>query len=859
MKKIHFLTVVVFSLLPFMEAQEKLPAALFGRTWDINAIEREVLAPNGIKAEKPRSWPAPEEYDRYAVIYLGETAPNGVNFEESREHLLRYVREGGVIILSGGAIYNLTGAKRNLKAAADLLGFDSCPKLDSTSCRGVEYGNSIYDWQLGSTTTVSGLAGAEVQARFRSDQAFPAMTVNRIGKGAVYWIGPMLFRVAQQYKSLGEADENGVFVLNREGKSLKALTQLYVYLFRQAPRLAVRELKNESSWGTIPLGAPGTLTYDHKFATRPEFRKPETPRPAFKLSENGVPLAEIAAPDKEARKLAGELKYHLDAITGGDFKIVGKHTPGRPAIVFAADNPEPEKVIVLTSEDTVTLAGNRSMAMYYLLEKLGCRYLWPGELGKVIPHEPTLYAPQLALNRAPILSMRRIRTVSPSSERSLIGLKNCGITDVEAFCGKYRSALVDNPGNGSFYAWHGQNSRDDYQWGHAFGDYYRKYGQTHPDYFAMQPNGSRSQDASPDRPRLCKSNPELAAQAAADCVAAFRGNPKLRGVSIALNDGGRSGFCMCEECRKLDPVNAPPETLRFLVYSVPRSVEYVALTDRVLTFSNRIAERVVQELPDRKLTMYAYSHYGAPPVKVKPHPALVIFCTAMNYTDDSERRRALKTLAAWSSFGNELFWRPNALWGFSQVVAPQNYARRMFDDTELLKANHLVGTDFDCNEQMWSCKGLIYYALSKALWNPDRMSYDDIVTDYCRNGFGKAAPAVMAYFRLLESGFDRAAATGVDYCEAFNAELLLRLKQCLENAIELESDPVIRRRIDFLQTGLAAGEYHQRMYVAQQKKDMAEFSKLQEEFRSFVRQAAEKYPLALYPGHIGFRTRYLRK
>lgn len=859
MSMIRFLTAAVFSLLATLGAQEKLPAALFGRTWDINAIEKNVLVPGGIEAEKPPRWLNPEEYGRYAVIYIGETAPAGVNFGETREQLLRYVREGGVIILSGGAVYNLTGSKRNLKAAADLLGFDSCPKLDLAQCRGVEYGNTVYDWQLGSTVTVSGVAGAEVPAQYLGGQALPAMTVNRIGKGAVYWVGPMLFRTAQRYKSLGEADENGVFVLNREGESLKALTQLYGDLFRQAPRLAVREVKTESTWGTVPLGTPGTLAYDYKFAARPEFREPEAPRPAFKLSENGVPLAEIAAPDKEARKLAGELKYHLDAITGGDFKIVGARTSGKPAIVFAADNPEPEKVIAVTGENTVTLGGNRAMAMYYLLEKLGCRYLWPGRLGKVIPHEPTLYAPQLALDRAPVLSMRRIRTSSPDSERSLIGLKNCGISDAEAFCRKYRAALIDNPGNGSFYAWHGQNSRDDYRWGHAFGDYYRKYGKTHPGYFAMQPNGSRSQDESPDRPRLCKSNPELAAQAAADCAAVFRSNPKLRGCSIALNDGGRSGFCMCEECRKLDPVNARPETFRFTVNSVPRPVEYVALTDRVLTFSNRIAERLVQELPDRKLTMYAYSHYGAPPVKVKPHPALVVFSTVMNYTDDAERRRALETLAAWSSFGNELFWRPNALWGFSRVVAPQNYARRMFEDTELLKANNLTGTDFDCNEQMWSCKGLIYYALSKALWNPDRMSYDDIVADYCRRGFGGAAPAVMEYFRLLEAGFDRAAAAGSDYCEAFDAALVSRLKQCLEDAAGLESDPVVRQRIDFLKTGLAAGEYHQRMYAAQKKKDTAEFSKLQEEFRSFVRHTAEESPLALYPGHIGFRTRYIRK
>ncbi len=868
MQKLIFSLILLLGGLVAAGAEQR-SIALLGRTGDIRQIENEILKPSGLKSVRPGEWEAPAGYGKFAAVYIGEALPKGCNWQGEAARLLDYVRGGGTLILSGGAVYNLSGAGRNLSELAPLLGFAACPKITQDKYRGFEFTDTAppraagiesrsYDWHLCSSMIADKLTSAKVLASYRGDVTAPALTVNAVGKGKVYWIGPVLYRLAAGKQDLGDADENGVFVLNEAGQSLEALTRLYRWIFGQIPN-AARHSVTESSWGTQPLGEAGDLKYPTSFTKVPEFRPPQPVRNSFALSENGTAVAEIVAP-RQFQRAANELKYHLDQITGGDFKITAQRTAGRNAIVFTSDDSlPPDTALAVPEGTTLTLGGNGAgpeLALFYLLEKLGCRYLWPGKLGKVIPKNPSLAAPVLNLNQAPKLAVRQIRNSALSSPRALIGIKNCGFEDAEAVKKVYREALRDQMGNASFYLWHGQGGTREYRWGHSFGDYYRRFGKSNPEFFALQSNDSRSQEASPDRPRLCHSNMALVKQAADDCLETFSKNPNQKGVSIALPDGGRTKFCLCAECRELDPVNAAPATLSRTVFGVNQTFEYVALTDRVLTFSNRIAEAVTAQMPDRKLTMYAYSVYEQPPVKVKPHPALIVFCTAMSYTDAERREKALATLAAWSNLAGQLYWRPNALWGFSRELAPQNYARKIFEDTELLKANGLMGTDFDCNEQMWACKGLIYYALSKALWNPDRLSYDDIVTDYCRHGFGDAAPEMIEYFRLLEAATDRAAAEKLEYLKVFDEKLITQLRVCLERAEAKTSDSEIRERIRFVGIGLKAGEMAHRIFRARQEERKCD--ELQDELRQFIRDTVMASPMAINPG-AGFRNPYFKK
>ena len=884
-----FLAIILFANAARAAAGEKLPAALFGDPLDVKSIETEALKPNGIAAAAPAEWLKPDDYGKYSVVYIGATGggtPEGLGWPDdaAKRAVIRYVEGGGVVILGGDAVLNAAGKMRDVSPLADLLGFSHVQNLeppnrggfkfsDKTVPDGAGIADSAYEWFAASSQTAGKIGSAKILAMFEGENPVPAMTVNRIGKGAVYWLSPALFRLRQKRAETGVADENGVFTPDSAGKSVIALTQLYAWLFRQSGSVATAEAGKESGWGADPLGEPGNLKYVYEFPKQPQFKEREPAVRHMPLAENGRAAAEIVVPPgspREQKKLAVEIKYHLDAITGGDFPITEKRSPGKNAVIVAdaeiakslgfdyAGMP-PDTAIAVTEGDAVVLAGpgeGVSLSVYYFLEKLGCRYLWPGRLGKVIPKDESLWAPSMRLIRAPMAAIRHIRNRVALTDRDLTGMRNLGMGDlVDGYNERYQSAFFDHPGNAGFYRWHGQRGKGkEREWGHHFGGgFYERFSKSHPEFFALQPDGTRDQGQSPNRPRLCHSNPDLAAAVAAERIAHFKKNPKLEAASVALADGGFTGFCLCENCRKADPANAPPATMLFPRYPGLPAVEYVSLTDRVLAFSNRIAEAVVKEMPDRKLTMYAYSVYRLPPVKVKPHPALAILHVSMDYKKDSRREEARRTLAAWANFKNELFWRPNALFGFRDCYAPQNYARRMFDDTEILKANNMKGADFDCNEQHWAAKGLVYYMLSKALWNPDRLNYDAILEDYCRSGFGAAASSMMEYFAILEKTFDAAAANEMDYLDVFTEEVVDSLRARLAEAKrKAEGDETILERLRFLELGVRGGELNRRLRAAKAAGDRQAFASGREDFLSLVRNASNDDPLAVRPGVLGF-------
>ena len=864
MKKIVALLLCAFSAMLFAAGK---PAAIFGHPSDVSTLTKAVLKPAGLKFEIPKKWLAPAEMSKYAVIYFGERN-GGATFSPA---FTEYVKNGGIVIFTGSAPTGFTGKVRDLSAAKDFLGFayignmgkvkvESVVFNDSPESAALKFAGKTITWGDGYNAYPSKIKSAKVLANARSGKkAYPALLVNKLGKGEVWWINPMYFRFVRNQKNTGFADEEGRFILTESGKNIESLKALYLAIFKRAADLASEEVK-KSSWGTVPLGKAGNIKYDGTFKNKPVYRKAPELKPAFKLAENGKALAQVVISDRKFRYKAAELVYHLNAITGAKFKIVAKRTPNTPAIIFETGE-KPSHVIIRTGKDNVVLSGNSDLALFYVLEKLGCRYLWPGKLGKIIPKNPTLWMPDIQMDIEPKLLMRHIRGGGGGaiSDRGKLGMTRCGITDFKAVISARRKASYDAAGNSSFFTWHGNGGRPPYSWGHAFGHYYKSFGKTNPDFFALQPDGTRSQAASPDRPRLCMSNPKLVKHIANELIAKFKKNPSRQALSVCLNDGGRTRFCMCEECRKLDPVNAVPAKMSFNVKGVPIAVNYVFLTDRVFTFSNRIAAEVNKVIPGKKVTVYVYSCYSAPPVSVKPSPELVLFSTAMDYTTDKRHLNNLKTLASLSSFGNELFWRPNALRGFGSVVAPQNYARRMFEDVELLKANNTRGMDFDCNEGFWICKGLVYYALCKAMWNPDRLSYDDIVDDYCRAGFGKSAELVKKYFTELEKVFDEAASKEIDYSKALTLEKIAELEKILDEAANTADDPVVKARVDFLKLGLEAGRFSTKLFNAKTGGDNKTYRALQKEYRKFIQRMALEEPLALSPGTIGFRTRFVAR
>jgi len=749
------------------------PVALMGFGTDVRAMKSGIVDQSRYEsvflADK---WVAPADYGKYSVLYFGEKLrgeSKGKNWigGEARAAAEKFLAEGGTVIVAGRSAMNELFGKPSRR--------NPHPLRDKV----------IY-----------------------IDQSY----------------GRMLANFQKAKKPLSFPDDAGNDILTAEGREAKALQDKFIAAFAKAKGIA--KMPEGEKWLNVPLGAPGTLKLPTAFEKRPKLGKAKVLGDGITILDGAVKAAIVVLPEEsECKKLAEELKWHLEQMSGAKFEVVSSIPEKGPAIVYRTlacpkgfSRGESAYFKIWREGDKVILAGEdtgKSRATTYLLEALGFRYLWPGASGKVIPKKSKIVLPDISVEDATPLVIRRARL--------------------------YRQPeYIDHPGNRDFWRWHGMNDMktmttdkpgesDGYQWGHYYKDYYPKYRKSKPKLFALQPDGTRNLHLGThlERPTFCFSNPELAEITARRKIAEFNEAPDKKALSLCLPDGGSSSWCLCEECRKMDPVNAAKGTVT-VFFPVRKALPYVAFTDRVFAYMNSVAEKVAAVHPDKLLATYAYSCYTAAPVSVKPHPNLLILSVAGNYNNAANDGVVERNLVAWQSFGNKVLWRPNAHGGF-RVTAPDNFARRMFADISLLVENHLFGVDYDTMYSDWSTKSFTYYITTKAHFNPDRLDFETFADDYCRHGFGSAAKAVREFYDLGERASTEAArlnaedkTVAVNWAERQKRQNRLlgtldfdALDACLARArTAAAGNEEVLKRIERLQFGTDLGRFTARIRVS---------------------------------------------
>lgn len=554
------------------------------------------------------------------------------------------------------------------------------------------------------------------------------------------------------------------------------------------------------------------------------------PASAIVLVQDGKARAVVILPDKPspaAREGARVLKEHIFQISGADLPLVSeREIEGGPSAQrgwvlvgegrLSEDSGVSAKglgpggmrleakgdVLVLVGEDE-RATGDPNGTLYavttFLEDKLGVRYLWPGESGKVVPSSSTIIVTDFGRSSTPRLAQRRFRD-GYGGRRVLTGLDRLGFTE-EEFGARVLAAGQTRSASPDWFRWQKLGGTMRLSSGHAFGRYWEKYGDTHPDWFALQSNGSRDQSRNPGRARLCESNPELIAAIAADKIAELDAHPELLGVSIAPNDGGHTTFCACARCEALDARGGPEITLVEFSGWRKREYKHVALTDRMVYFWNAIAEKVSAVHPGKFLVVDAYSAYSTPPVERKLHPNLIVRFVPMSYLDEARRRGALLSWAQWSKAAAGIFFRPNLLLA-GRAGAAYVFVHKFAEDFKVMTRGGMRGTDFDSCLHHWATQGLNYYVVARLNWDPDQ-DVDSIVDDYCRVGFGAAAGIIRKYFDRLEALTDEVALNKFEHLEPFRPEVIAELNDMLSDASRLASgDAAVGRRIAFLRTGL---------------------------------------------------------
>jgi hypothetical protein len=459
------------------------------------------------------------------------------------------------------------------------------------------------------------------------------------------------------------------------------------------------------------------------------------------------------------------------------------------ALVLIGDDERP---------DGVPLSGTLWAAETFVEQFLGVRLLWPGPLGEVVPRRETIEVDEINLRRVPLLRQRKIRNIG-YSERIQEGLDRLGWSAEE-----FKRHHTESEG---WFRFHRIGGSFKGNYGHAFGDYWERFHEDHPDWFALQPDGTRDNSRAEGgrRARLCVSNRGLIEQVARDCIAAIKSRPTWDTVSISPNDGGYATFCLCESCEAWDA----PEGEMIEIWGPDGPIPHVSLTDRYVKFYSAVAEIVAEEFPDRYLGAYAYSAYALPPVHAKLHPNVVIGFVGFFYLNEEARRQARQSWLKWSQAANQLFLRPNLL--MAGMGFPTVYVHRLAEDLRFCAENGMMFTDFDCCYQHWATDGLNYYVLAKLLNDPSS-DVDTIVADYCRAGFGSAAHQVREYLRHLEemttdlarsSAYEGRKKNPEVLAQYYTDEFLTRCRALLDEADrEAGDDDIVRQRIAFLRNAV---------------------------------------------------------
>ncbi|MBN1674012.1 MAG: DUF4838 domain-containing protein [Kiritimatiellae bacterium] len=379
-------------------------------------------------------------------------------------------------------------------------------------------------------------------------------------------------------------------------------------------------------------------------------------------------------------------------------------------------------------------------ATYEFLERaLGVRWYWPGELGLVAPKRSTVSLDRMHWHGKPSFDCRHTyfaRADDPdiSAAESLLWWR------------RLRHGALGGPANAN----------------HSFNDWPGRYGKTHPEYFKMRPDGSRSAKteffgSGALGGHVCLSNPDVFRLTVEDKRKQFDGNTLWIYGAVMPGDGDIT--CYCEACQAV----MRPERGSGGVHG-----------DLVWGFVNKVAAEVRKTHPNRFITCCSYGSYReVPEIGVFEPNVAVTLCTgsAAPFQMDSAGYRSnyVGRIKAWSEKTANLYvWDYWNLprWETGQHAAPSIFPHALRDTLVLeygrVRGRYLELTQFDSegkdltgiagrsNWADWIYDALNIYVGFRLMWNMDE-DVDAVLGEFYREFYGPAGPYVRRFYEAAEA------------------------------------------------------------------------------------------------------------
>lgn len=527
---------------------------------------------------------------------------------------------------------------------------------------------------------------------------------------------------------------------------------------------------------------------------------------AATITDNGKPTAIILLSPKPvdcAKKAADELKDFVKQMSGATLPVgvaSGKDikqftqkwktvillgdTEAARELGIKTDDLKPDGFHILVKDNVIAVVGNDSS--YY--DQIASRSTVKAG---------TLYGVYRLLELMGIRFYQQDNTLIP--QKKTITLDNMDLTVNPYFPYRISEVMVDpwfrRIGYGA--------DRDPWASRHSFHYWYKRFAQTHPEYFCLDANGKS------DLYYPAFTHKGVIEQMAADAKKHF-GNK-------SLPDGRRKYFqvlpndyfmqmCSCKKCQSLVDTSRP----KIGWYS-----DYVA--QGVIN----VANLVKNDFPDCYIVYGAYERYQLPPTKIKKLPDNVVVQIA-------SLRRASRPhwmsaddrvlLEGWQKIqpAGIYFWRyytygqKGVSWLMPHLIAQSIKTMKEFNENgkaPVLGEMHFYR--YDAKSRWW--QNVNDYISAKMLWDPS-LDCDQVLAEYYRDFYGPAAENMKTFFDLLEKNY-------MTYSDSsyIPKELAYELNGLLEKALKLTKGTEYAKRLQYLKDNFTALQRCVEIYAVEDK------------------------------------------
>ena len=490
-----------------------------------------------------------------------------------------------------------------------------------------------------------------------------------------------------------------------------------------------------------------------------------TVKKPLELVKNGKVLFDIVIPenaDNIAKYAAKEVADHFKLAVGAAPRIITeKEYKSGPAVMIGGtalaakyglspDMLVPEYAVVARLNDVIVLVGgdaaginmdqvkNRSnvavgtlFAAYDFLEKvMGIRWYWPGKFGTHVPVRKDVTVNKLYHTAKPVYDTRTFfysRMNDPDVKRAegSVWLRRM------RFGGSMGSPIA----NHSFNSWIG------------------RFAKTHPEYLALQADGTRKTSEKPGGGHVCLSNPDVFKQTVADKLAAFERNPHNRFSAVMPGDSLGLFHCRCDKC--MAQVNT-------------KASERGAFSNLVWGYVNRVAAEVAKKAPGKIITCCSYGSYHRRPDFPLNSNVAVTLCFGPVPRGTLAYKNAWKKLIdEWSVTGARLYvweyWN-NSRYKRGVFGTPAIFPRQL-KEIYALDAGRVSGRAIELSNvdgagqsyhhwTDWLYDAQNVYVAGRLMWDLNA-DVEKILDEYYRDFFGPAEKPIRQFHEEMEAAWVR--------------------------------------------------------------------------------------------------------